>query len=72
MANNILVFKTNINTVEQIIKADHILSDRVEIKKWNIDIDDCDKVLRIETPWTEIENVLGCLKPYHIYCEELK
>ncbi len=42
---SIHTYKTNINTVEQIKKADSILSKHSKIKKWNIDIDDCDKVL---------------------------
>lgn len=72
MPNNVLVFRTNINTLEQIKKAEIILSAQSEIKKWNIDFDDCDKILRIETPKSEIENVLSYLKPYQIYCEELE
>ena len=72
MDTNILVFKTNINTLEQIKRTEIILSGRSDIKKWNIDLEDCDKVLRIETSKKEIESVLGILKPYQIYCEELE
>jgi hypothetical protein len=71
MPNTILVYKTNINTLAQIKTVDTILSKQSEIKKWNIDIDDCDKVLRIETSKSEMNNLIGSLKPHHIYCEEL-
>ena len=71
MQQSILVFKTNITTFEQVIKVNSILSKQSEIQKWNIDIEDCDKVLRIETSKPEINNVIDILKPHHIYCEEL-
>ncbi|MBA3971163.1 MAG: hypothetical protein H0X46_03305 [Bacteroidetes bacterium] len=72
MDTNVFVFKTNINTLEQIERTEIILSGRSDIKKWNIDLEDCDKVLRIETSKKEIESVLGILMPYQIYCEELE
>jgi hypothetical protein len=72
MTDTILIFKTNINTPELIKKAGSILSAQSEIKKWNVDMDDCDKVLRIETSRYEVENVIGILKPHEIYCEELQ
>ena len=69
---SIHIYKTNINTVEQIKKADSILSKNNKIKKWNIDLDDCDKVLRIESSQQEIYDVIGSLKPFNIYCEVLE
>lgn len=72
MPNTILIYKTNINTIAQIQAVNNILSQQSDIKKWNIDIDDCDKVLRIETSATEMENVIGSLKPHQIFCEELE
>ena len=70
--NNILVFKTNINSTELIQKVNNVLAEQSEIKKWNIDLEDCDKILRVETTKSEIESILGILKPYEIYCEELE
>jgi hypothetical protein len=72
MPNTILIYKTNINTIAQMQAVDNILSQQSDIKKWNIDIDDCDKVLRIETSATEMENVICSLKPHQIFCEELE
>ena len=72
MQPSLYIFKTNINTMDQLRKADHVLSNRTEIQKWNVDIDDCDKVLRVETSQLLIESVIGILKPHAIYCEELK
>jgi len=69
---SIHIYKTNINTLEQIKKADSILSKHSKIQKWNIDIDDCDKVLRIESSQLEIFDIIGSLKPFNIYCEVLE
>ena len=69
---SIHIYKTNINTLEQIKKADSILSKHNKVKKWNIDLDDCDKVLRIESSQQEIFDVIGSLKPFNIYCEALE
>ena len=67
----LLIFKTNINTLAQLKTADGILSAKEEIKRWNIDIDDCDKVLRIETSELKTVDVIDVLKLNNIYCEEL-
>lgn len=67
----VLVFRTNINTFEQMKQLDAVLSRQSAIRKWNVDMEDCDKVLRIETLQLHVENVIGFLKPHDIYCEEL-
>ena len=72
MESEILIFRTNINTFDQLKKVDTILSGQTAIRKWNIDLDDCDKVLRIETSILQIENVIDFLKPHDIFCEELE
>lgn len=66
------IFKTNINTVEQIKKADSFLSAHTKVKKWNIDLEDSDKVLKIETCPLEINDVIISLKPFNIYCEVME
>ena len=72
MQPDLHIFKTNINTVEQIKKADLFLSTHSKVKKWNIDIEDSDKVLKIETCPLEINDVIISLKPFNIYCEALE
>ena len=67
----LLIFKTNINTLAQLKTADSILSTKEEIKHWNVDIDDCDKVLRIETSALKTVDVIDVLKLNNIYCEEM-
>ena len=66
------IFKTNINSIEQIKKADLFLSTNAKVKKWNIDIEDCDKVLKIESSQLETVDIIGNLKSFNIYCEVLE
>lgn len=67
----ILVFKTNILREEdkQIIAA-HINYEN-RIKKWNVDIGDCDKVLRIESHDLAAEDVIAMIQTAGYACEEL-
>ena len=72
MQTAIHIFKSNINSVEQIKNADSFLSTHAKIEKWNIDLDDCDKVLRIESCPLVINDVIESLEPFNIYCEALE
>ena len=46
---DILVFKTNVSSKKKVSKVKPLLTSVAAIKRWNFDLDDCDKVLRIET-----------------------
>ncbi|MDQ3047017.1 MAG: hypothetical protein M3R27_05665 [Bacteroidota bacterium] len=70
MKPEIHIFKTNITSVRQIKTMDTILSGHSGISKWNLDIEDCDKVLRIESKISASE-VIDVLEPHLIYCEAM-
>lgn len=68
----VLVFKTNLSNTNRIADVESKLDIHPGIYKWNIDLNDCDYVLRIVsrniTP-TEVENmILGA----GYYCEEME
>jgi len=68
----VLVFKTNLTNTRHIRKVEPYLDVHPHIHRWNVDLHDCDNILRIETeqlPGAEIENLL--LKAGY-YCEELQ
>lgn len=44
----ILVFKTNITSKKKVSMVAPLLTSFPGIRQWNFDLDDCDKVLRIE------------------------
>ena len=67
----VLVFKTDIiakadsENVAQILTNDH------RIRNWNIDQDDIDKVLRIESSEMSPTDVIELVKKLGYMCEEL-
>ena len=40
--------------------------------KWNFDIEDCDKILRIDCEENIVLQIKGLLNNYKFYCEELE
>jgi len=45
----ILIFKTSVTTKEDILKLQPYINDLVQDGKWNFDLDDSDKIFRVET-----------------------
>ncbi|HTD98110.1 MAG TPA: hypothetical protein VK668_02445 [Mucilaginibacter sp.] len=43
----ILVFKTNVTSKKKVSRISPLLTSVSNIQQWNIDLDDCDKVLRV-------------------------
>ena len=68
---NILIFKTNLNNPELINLAQPIIQNIQGIKRWNIDIYDCDNVLRIESTELKAHSVASVLQKAGYFCEEL-
>ena len=67
----ILVFKTNLINANRIQEVQETLDVHPQIIKWNVDLNDCDNILRIvanKVTSTEIENLV--LQSGY-YCEEL-
>lgn len=68
----ILVFKTNLIDTKRISDVESLLDIHPQIVQWNVDLNDCDNVLRIVSknmPAQEVENIL--LNAGY-YCEELQ
>ena len=71
-AVEILVFKTNLTNTKRISDVEPLLDIHPHIVQWNVDLDDCDNILRIVSknlPAQEVENIL--LNAGY-YCEELQ
>ena len=45
---NLLIFKTNVATEQDLQIVQQLLSDRQTIIDWSVDLEDIDKVMRIE------------------------
>lgn len=48
--DNILIFKTNIHSIEDVDCVRGCLNNNQFIEKWNVDLHDADRVLRIVSP----------------------
>lgn len=67
----ILVFKTNIGSEYDLKKVGDALAKETRIKGWNVDQDDVDKVLRIESHHLHPLEVIRLMHQAGYCCEEL-
>jgi copper chaperone len=68
---NILVFKTNIRYKKQLRQVQPVLNNIEGLYKWNVDFQDNDKVLRLETTNVSPTKIQSLLNQLGYYCEEL-
>jgi hypothetical protein len=68
----ILVFKTNLIDVKRIGDIESSLDVHPNIFKWNVDLHDDDKILRVVANNVAGEEVENMLLNAGYYCEELK
>jgi hypothetical protein len=67
----VLVFKSNLVADEDVLSLKPLMDNHPDVLRWNVDLHDCDNVLRIETnnlTPMEIENLLVNAG---FFCEEL-
>jgi tRNA G26 N,N-dimethylase Trm1 len=67
----VLVFKTNVRSKKHINKVARTLDQFEDINRWNFDLHDKDKILRIETAELSAKVIESSLKQAGYYCEEL-
>ena len=71
MCKEILLLKTKLRNYNDIKGMSIILDSHSRIVRWNIDLDDCDKILRIESEGLTAEEVVSSLHKTGIWSEEL-
>lgn len=67
----IYVFKTSVKTKKLVQKLKPFLNNSLQQSKWNFDLEDCDKILRIDSPTEISEAVIKFLHDKGFDCEEL-
>lgn len=67
----ILVFKTNIRFKKDLQKVKPWLGSVASVLQWNVDQQDVDKVLRIETLHPNPHEIISTVKQAGYFCEEL-
>lgn len=71
ISHSVLVFKTNISDASDLKSVFAALQEEPRIRKWNIDIEDIDNVLRIESDLLEPSEIIHLINQFGFYCEEL-
>lgn len=69
---DILIFKTNLYSPERISQVKPVLQNIKGINRWNVDIHDCDNVLRIEATELSPRSIETVLQEAGYFCEELQ
>ena len=67
----VLVFKTNVTSKKKVSKVSALLTSFPAIQQWNVDLDDCDKVLRIVATDLHPNSVESLLLTAGFNCKEL-
>ncbi|CAD0003968.1 hypothetical protein [Flavobacterium salmonis] len=67
----IYVFITSVKTEQEVGQLKPHLNDLLKQAKWNFDLEDCDKILRIDIETEITQSIINLLKDKGFYCEEL-
>ena len=65
------VFKTNVQQLELAEQLVSVLHGRIDFCKINFDLDDCDKILRVEGKQICVETIIEILNTHGLQCEIL-
>ena len=68
----IFVFKTSVKTKVQIKKLKPHIEKRLPNAKWNFDLKDTDKILRIDSEENIVLTMIDLLHIHNYSCEELE
>ena len=67
----VYVFKTSVKTKKEVSHLTPGLNAFLKKSQWNFDLDDCDKILRIDSPTEIVEAVIKFLRAKDFECNEL-
>jgi hypothetical protein len=68
----IYVFKTSVKTKNQVKNLEPHINKVLPNEKWNFDLQDCDKILRIDSKENIVPKITDLLNVHNFYCEELE
>jgi hypothetical protein len=68
----IYIFKTTVKTKSEVKKLKPHIDKTLPNEKWNFDLDDCDRILRIDSEENIVLKITDLLNLHKIYCEELE
>ena len=68
----IYVFKTVVKTKTQVKKLKPLINQIIPSDKWNFDLEDCDKILRIDCEENIVLKIVDLLNIHKFNCVELE
>jgi hypothetical protein len=68
----IYVFKTSVMTQKAVKKLTTKFNTFIPNSKWNFDLEDCDKILRVESREVTAKQIIDFLNQYKFECLELE
>ncbi len=68
----VYVFKTNVKTKRAAKELKPRLDQLLANSKWNFDLEDCDKILRVESQEVSPKKIIAFMKKYNFECQELE
>ncbi|GHE61052.1 MULTISPECIES: hypothetical protein [Roseivirga] len=69
----LLIFKTNIENELKVKKVNALLAYSPEIMDWSVDLEDRDKILRIEAEDEVVEaDIMDIVNSWGLHCEALE
>ena len=71
MKNEIFVFRTNIKNKKQALALKLLFKDREPVLAFNVDLNDHDKVLRVEASGLKSQDIISEIEKLGFICEEL-
>ena len=67
----VLVFKSNLNAEEDVLTVKPLMDEHPDVLRWNVDQQDIDNILRIETNNLTAGEVETLLTKAGFFCKEL-
>lgn len=68
---NVLILKSNIKTKKDVEKVNQVFSQIKHIRRWTVDLDDWERVLKVESQILTCENISVILQKFGYQCSEL-
>ncbi|NOT73916.1 MAG: hypothetical protein HOP08_03240 [Cyclobacteriaceae bacterium] len=69
--NDVYVLKTNILSQQDVTLLTRFLSEEYRIKKWSVDLNDIDRVFRVESQQLKLSDIQQLVHRAGYSCEEL-
>ncbi len=67
----IFVFKTNVETKQQVDSMSDQINELFPLSEWNFDLEDCDRIFRISIKEGNMDSIISLFKTNGFVCEEI-